>query len=192
MSFVLASQSPRRQAMLAELGYQFNCVPADIDESVNVNEAPEAYVQRLALEKAACVAKLQSDTKVVLGSDTTVVYQQRILGKPESFGDFAATMQLLSGQCHQVYTAIAAVKGQHSAVNVITTDVWFKPLSAHEIANYWRSGEPQDKAGGYGIQGLGAQFVTKINGSYSAVVGLPIFETVQLLQHFGINNSITG
>lgn len=191
-TLILASQSPRRKELLHQLGFTFNCAPANIDESVLAAETPEQYVARLALEKARIIARQLSDDVVVLGSDTSVIYGQHILGKPESLQDCLAILKMLSGNTHQVLTAVAAVKGQRSEVVLVSTAVDFKTLTEHEIMRYWQTGEPQDKAGAYGIQGIGGQFVTKIRGSYSAVVGLPLYETAQLLSAFGVNSSMTS
>lgn len=188
---ILASQSPRRKELLQQLGYDFICVPADIDESVLPVETPEQYVARLALEKARVIAKKKGDDVVVLGSDTSVVFGEHILGKPESLSDCLAILNMLSGNSHQVITAIAAVQGERSDVVVVSTEVDFKTLSEQEIRRYWQTGEPQDKAGAYGIQGVAGQFVKQIRGSYSAVVGLPLYETAQLLSAFGVTSSMT-
>ncbi len=190
-SLILASQSPRRKELLAQLGYNFQCLPADIDESIQPNENAEQYVARLALEKANVIAQRHDDEHViVLGSDTSVIFQQQILGKPESLDDCLAILKLLSDSSHQVVTAIAAVQGERSEVIVVTTEVDFKPLSIAEITRYWHTGEPQDKAGAYGIQGIAGQFVKQIRGSYSSVVGLPLYETAQLLSSFGVKSLI--
>ena len=154
-TLILASQSPRRKELLTQLGYTFQCLPADIDESIQSDENAAQYVARLALEKANEIAQNQADDDVVvLGSDTSVVFQQHILGKPESLDDCIAILKMLSDNSHQVVTAIAAVQGERSEVIVVTTDVDFKALSTQEITRYWQTGEPQDKAGAYGIQGL--------------------------------------
>jgi len=187
---ILASQSPRRKELLAQLGYQFACLPADIDESENEGETPEQYVKRLALEKAQYIAKNQSDTTLVLGSDTCVVIDNNILGKPKDLEECILHLSSLSGGTHQVLTAVAVVQGELSQCCVVSTDVEFKQLSQIEIENYWLTGEPQDKAGSYGIQGVGGQFVKQIKGSYSAVVGLPLYQTVELLAEFGLATSI--
>lgn len=190
-TLILASQSPRRQELLAQLGYRFQCLPADIDESIQAHENAKQYVARLALEKAATIASRQVDNNVVvLGSDTTVVYQEHILGKPESLEDCIAILSMLSGNSHQVLTAVAIVKGERREVVVVSTDVDFKTLTKEEIIQYWNTGEPQDKAGAYGIQGIAGQFVKQIRGSYSAVVGLPLYETAQLLSSFGMTSLI--
>ena len=189
-TLILASQSPRRKELLKQLGYDFICLPADIDESVLPAEAPEQYVARLALEKAAAIAQQNSADVVVLGSDTSVVFDALILGKPQSLTDCIAILKMLSGNSHRVVTAIAAVQGQRSEVVVVSTEVDFKILSEAEIKRYWQTGEPQDKAGAYGIQGIAGQFVKQIRGSYSAVVGLPLYETAQLLSAFDVQSSI--
>lgn len=181
---ILASQSPRRSELLAQLGYLFATCPADINEAVKANESPVQYVERLALEKAKNIAENQSDTTLVLGSDTCVVSHGLILGKPENVEQCLEHLSMLSGNTHQVLTAIAVVQGQLSKSLVVSTNVEFKELSTEEIMNYWQTGEPQDKAGSYGIQGIAGQFVKQINGSYSAVVGLPLYETAQLLAEF--------
>jgi septum formation protein len=180
----LASSSPRRRELLAQLGVNYQLVKADIDESVLSGESPTLYVQRLALSKArAGLARLSSNMPV-LGADTIVVAGDAILGKPLDFADFRQTMQLLSGRCHQVMTAVALVDARRQLQQLVCTEVCFRPLTDDEISAYWASGEPQDKAGGYGIQGLAAKFVQRINGSYTAVVGLPLCETEQLLQQW--------
>jgi len=187
---ILASQSPRRQELLTQLGYQFLCMPADIDESVIIGETPAQYVERLAQQKAQCIAENQLGNVLVLGSDTCVVYDDEILGKPENIEQCIAHLTLLAGQKHQVLTAVAVVQGTLMKSVVVSTEVEFKSLNLQEIHNYWQTGEPQDKAGSYGIQGIGGQFVKQIKGSYSAVVGLPLYETAQLLAEFGFLTSI--
>ena len=189
---ILASQSPRRRQLLAQLGYSFSCQPADIDETVIVGELPEQYVRRLALQKAQCIADRQQSNSTVIGSDTSVVIAQQILGKPKDFADAQRLLQLLSGKVHQVLTAVAVVKAEISKTVLVTTNVEFKTLSTDEIQQYWLTGEPKDKAGGYGIQGIGGQFVKQISGSYSAVVGLPLYETAQLLTEFGLPSAINS
>lgn len=183
-AIALASSSPRRRELLAQLGVNYKLVKADIDETVLPDEAAAVYVQRLALAKAhAGLARLQHDLPV-LGADTVVVVGGLILGKPADFEQFRQTMLLLSGRSHQVMTAIALVSAQHQLTQLVSTDVTFRVLTEAEISAYWATGEPQDKAGGYGIQGLAGRFVQRINGSYSAVVGLPLCETEQLLQQW--------
>jgi septum formation protein len=184
-ALVLASASPRRRELLAQIGVRFSCRSADIDESVLEAETSSQYVSRLAMQKALAVASLESDVWV-LGSDTSVVCEQQILGKPANKDDAVATLLMLSGRRHQVLTAVALVRGERQHALLVTTDVLFKTLSRAECEQYWETGEPQDKAGSYAIQGLGAVFVERVEGSYSAVVGLPLQETAQLLQQLGI------
>jgi septum formation protein len=178
---ILASQSPRRKELLSQLGYQFKTISADVDERIIGNESPSDYVLRLAIEKAKVVSQNQADNCIVLGSDTSVIFEKHILGKPENIDDCCQQLLMLSNNTHQVLTAIAAVKNNKIYSAIISTDVTFKTLTIEEVQRYWHTGEPQDKAGSYGIQGIGGQFVTQIKGSYSAVVGLPLYETAKLL-----------
>lgn len=194
LSLVLASQSPRRKELLNQLTYEFTSTPANINEDILLNESPQDYVQRLATEKALAITATFTESQlastVVLGSDTSVVYKNNILGKPSSLDDCIKYLQLLSGKTHQVLTAISAVCNGTCISKTVTTHVTFKTLTIEEIECYWNTGEPQDKAGAYGIQGIGGQFVTQLSGSYSAVVGLPLYETSQLLAEFGLFTSI--
>ena len=183
-SILLASASPRRRELLTQLGVTFELVSAGIDETPFNHEAPEHYVQRLAQAKAREGLACSDGTKPVLGADTIVVANGQILGKPEDFSMFNHTMQLLSGTCHQVMTAVALLDQQQCLHQLVCTEVWFRQLSQDDILRYWQTGEPHDKAGGYGIQGLAAKFVQRINGSYTAVVGLPLCETEQLLMQW--------
>jgi septum formation protein len=184
----LASASPRRRELLAQIAVPCVTQIASIDETPLPGEQPEAYVERLARGKAhAGLAALSNSTDaVVLGADTAVVLDGQILGKPLDFEDFRRMLAGLSGRSHQVMTAVALVSRQAEAARVVCSDVTFRYLSEAEICAYWASGEPCDKAGGYGIQGLAAIFVSRIEGSYSAVVGLPLCETAQMLGDFGI------
>ncbi|MEY3038284.1 MAG: hypothetical protein RL143_851 [Pseudomonadota bacterium] len=182
---VLASQSPRRKELLQQIGVISESVPADIDETPLAGELPEAYVERLAREKAECVAAIKPG-RVVLGSDTTVVSNGKVLGKPQSFEDFKSMFSALADNVHQVMTAVAVTDGSTTRSKVAITDVAFGPVSEKQLQAYWDSGEPQDKAGGYGIQGLAAIFVKRIEGSYSAVVGLPLSETAELLSIYSV------
>lgn len=183
---VLASQSPRRKELLAQLQVSFDTISADIDETVLANESPTDYVERLSIEKAQAVRPQCDEQAVILGSDTCVVIEDEILGKPVNFEDSLTMLRKLSGATHQVYTGIAAIQGDKVKSQVVTTHVTFKLLSDDEISGYWHSNEPQDKAGSYGIQGLGGQFVEKIDGSFSAVVGLPLVETSALLTNMKV------
>lgn len=187
----LASASPRRRELLAQLGVHFELVKADVDETQLPGELATDYVLRLAISKARAGLNNQTQTVTevlpVLGADTIVVVDGEVLGKPVDQADFLRMMLLLSGRQHQVYTAIALVSGDLASgervlSDTIKTDVWFSELTEAQMLDYWHSGEPADKAGGYGIQGLASRFIPKITGSYFAVVGLPLYETDQLLQ----------
>ena len=188
-SLYLASGSPRRRELLTQIGVPFTAIGADIDETPLPDESPAAYVERLARGKAAAGYGLIAEGRsaaCVLGADTAVVLDGRILGKPLDQADAQSMLMALSGREHEVLTAIAVLDGQRCESRLVRSLVRFRPISADEAARYWASGEPQDKAGGYGIQGLAAVFVAGLNGSYSAVVGLPVCETAELLGHFGI------
>ena len=179
----LASASPRRRELLAQLGVPFELVQAGVDETQWPDEVATDYVVRLALSKAQAGFAAQNGVKLpVLGADTIVVVDGEVLGKPVDQADFLRMMRLLSHRQHQVYTAIALVSADKQLADLVKTDVWFSELSEAQMLEYWHTGEPADKAGGYGIQGLASRFIPKIAGSYFAVVGLPLFETDQLLQ----------
>lgn len=182
----LASGSPRRRELLTQIGVPFSVVSAPIDETPLPDESAPAYVERLARAKAAAGLACIEGQAVVLGADTAVVLDGRILGKPENREDALAMLADLSGREHQVLTAVALSDGQRVHSLCVTSKVRFRAISAEEAQRYWASGEPADKAGGYAIQGLGAVFVTGLSGSYSAVVGLPLSETAELLGQFGI------
>ena len=193
---ILASASPRRKELLTQLGIQCFVKAVDIDETPLPNELPFDYVQRVAAEKsAACLAIYDGDLPI-LAADTSVVLQNKIMGKPENQQHAQEMLLQLSGTTHQVYSAISLRRpnlpglknlegfNHWQAVNI--TEVTFKKLTLAEIAAYWQTGEPCDKAGGYAIQGLGSIFIEKIQGSFSAVMGLPLFETAQLLEKQGV------
>ncbi len=179
----LASASPRRRELLSQLEVDFVVVQAPIDEAVLPGEAAADYVLRLAKAKALAGYLAQPQPLPTLGADTIVVVDGEILGKPLDQADFLRMMRLLRGRCHQVYTAVALCRDAATEPQAVTvaTDVWFGPMTEAQMLAYWHSGEPADKAGGYGIQGLGGRFIEKIHGSYFAVVGLPLFETAALL-----------
>ncbi|ENM5730103.1 septum formation inhibitor Maf [Vibrio mimicus] len=181
---VLASGSPRRRELLAQMGYQFEVVVPNVEEMRGAAESPAQYVERLSRDKALAGAATVDADAVVIGSDTIVVKDQEVLEKPYDFADAKRMLLKLSGNQHQVMTAVSVTQGGIIHSVVVTTEVWFKTLSDQEIEEYWQSGEPCDKAGSYGIQGLGGRFVTRIEGSYHAVVGLPLYETDQLLHKF--------
>ena len=180
----LASASPRRKQLLATLDVDFKQFSVDADETPLESESATELVTRLACLKAQTGVNLGYTDRPVLGSDTIVVLDGKALGKPLDKQDGIAMLSALSGRTHQVMTAIAIADSSNMACELVTTEVTFKQLSKQEIENYWASGEPQDKAGSYGIQGLAGQFVTNINGSYFSVVGLPLYETKQLIDKY--------
>ncbi len=187
MELVLASASPRRKQLLEQIGVSCQIRPVDICEAVQPGESPHAYVERLALEKAlTCMDLLNRSEVVVLGSDTAVVVDNHILGKPVDEEDAVRMLSQLSGRTHQVMTSVGLVSTTQKQVEVVVTDVCIREISEAEIRAYWQTGEPADKAGSYGIQGLAAVFVEQMKGSYSAVVGLPLAETAQMLSKAGV------
>lgn len=189
---VLASASPRRKEILAQLGFSdedfsFTTLSADIDESHIAGESPQVFVSRLAVEKAQAGLELSPlEHAVVLGSDTIVVLGDTILGKPVDEADAMTMLSSLSGHCHSVMTAVALTDGTKTVTRIVETKVQFCQLSKQDILAYIATGEPMDKAGAYGIQALGGSFVERIEGSYSAVVGLPMVETRELLKEMNI------
>jgi len=185
---ILASASPRRRQLLAQIGIECAARPVDLDEIANPGEAPGDYVRRLALAKArACRALATTpDDAIFLGADTAVIVDDEILGKPADREDARAMLRRLSDREHEVMTAVALIGGDREAVRVSVSRVGFGSVSDAAIAAYWETGEPADKAGGYAIQGRAAAFIHHVSGSYSGVVGLPLFETVELLRGFGI------
>lgn len=214
---ILASGSPRRRELLGQLGWRFEVLPAGINESAAQGEVPNDYVRRLSVEKALAVAdqNVTADVNIIIGSDTTVVIDGEMLGKPRSDADVQGMLGKLSGQTHQVYTGVStviypnAVKngaeplreacrelgfdpkieerklgGAHALIAsyVVSTQVTFKNLSLAEVERYCATGEPFGKAGSYAIQGYAAAFVSSLQGSYSAVVGLPMYETNEMIK----------
>jgi septum formation protein len=182
----LASASPRRRQLLDLIGVPHVVTPADIDETPQPEERAERYVMRLAREKADAVWRAQSDLPV-LGADTTVVIDEHILGKPESEADALDMLRKLSGRTHVVHTGIALrMSDGREFMGISSTNVQFAHLAEAQMRAYWAAGEPQGKAGGYAIQGLGAVFVSHIAGSYTGVMGLPLYETAEMLRAAGV------
>ena len=183
----LASKSPRRRELLAQIGVTPAVIALELDEAPLAGEAPEDYARRVALDKArAGRALLPAGCAVpVLGADTLVTIDGRILGKPRDAAEAVAMLRLLSGRTHRVLSAVA-LSGREERLALSESEVSFRAISEGEARAYWASGEPADKAGGYAIQGLGALFVRKLRGSYSGVMGLPLFETAELLAAEGI------
>ncbi len=180
-SLYLASSSPRRQELLAQLGLAFERLVTDVEESRREGESAQAYVARLSAEKARAGVLVAPRDLPVIGADTIVVSEGNVLEKPRSAEDARRMLNALSGKTHQVITAVTVANRQHSLTTSVTTQVTFRQLNTRDIAQYIASGEPMDKAGAYGIQGKGGRFVRSIEGSYYAVVGLPLVETEELL-----------
>ena len=180
---LLASASPRRAQLLRAAGVAFDVEPADVDETPRAGEPPEAYVRRLALDKAQAVAATRPGRRV-LGADTTVAVEGQILGKAGGEGEAAAMLARLEGRPHEVHTGVALLLNGHSTVAVATSRVWFLPMTSEDIQAYVASGEWHDKAGAYAIQGRIARFVARLEGSYTNVVGLPVSLVWDLLMRY--------
>lgn len=192
ITLYLASGSPRRRELLTQLGLQFERLITDVEEQRQPGEAAESYVRRLASDKARAGVRIAPQDLPVLGADTIVVLNGEVLEKPRDAAHAAQMLSKLAGQTHQVMTAVALADAQGELDCLVTTDVTFRTITAEEISHYIASGEPMDKAGAYGIQGLGGNFVRRINGSYHAVVGLPLVETSELLSHFQSLRALRG
>ncbi|MCG8432420.1 MAG: Maf family protein [Gammaproteobacteria bacterium] len=183
----LASASPRRRELLDQIGVPYRLQPADVDETARAGEPPDEFALRMAKQKARTAqTKITDAGRPVLGADTVVSIAGDILGKPASEGHATEMLRRLSGKRHEVTTAVAVVKDAAEYSAVSTSEVEFRELSDAEIAAYLNSGESDDKAGAYAIQGLAAAFIARLQGSYSGVVGLPLFETAELLSQVGI------
>ena len=184
----LASASPRRRELLRQIGVSYRLLRVVVDETPLPDETPHAHVARLAQAKArtGCAALGRRKPAPVLGADTVVIVNGAILGKPRDRAEGLAMLASLSGREHRVLSAVALATAQREAVKVQESRVRFRELTPAECAAYWETGEPGDKAGGYAIQGRAAAFITELRGSYSAVMGLPLYETVELLSVFGI------
>jgi septum formation protein len=187
---VLASASPRRRELLDQIGIHYYVQPSDVDETMNVDETVLAHVRRLALAKAAIGHARALSTgirKPVLGADTVVEIDGSVLGKPRDISQALQMLTRLSGNTHRVHTAVAVVTQQGEYVDINTSEVEFMKLDQHLIERYIATGEPMGKAGAYAIQGIAAQFVRYLRGSYSSVMGLPLYETALLLTRCGIS-----
>jgi septum formation protein len=182
VAFVLASASPRRADLLAAAGFDFTIVPAEIDETPDVDESPDHYVLRIARAKADRVRPEVLPASIILAADTVVVAGGRLMGKPADEVDAASMLRLLSGTVHEVHTGVVVQSATRTLDEISTTKVRFQPLTDDEIAWYLRSGEPFGKAGAYGIQGRAARFIDWIDGSWSNVVGLPISTVYRLMK----------
>ena len=178
----LASKSPRRQALLRQIHVDFELIDVEVPEVPGAGEKPSDYVIRIALEKAQTGFKqLQRQDALVLAADTAVVIDKKILGKPRDRNDGLAMLNRLSGRTHQVFSAVALVNAVGENFDLSVSEVTFREISNEERELYWDSGEPADKAGAYAIQGIAAVFIRHLNGSYSGVMGLPLYETGRLL-----------
>ncbi len=182
---ILASGSPRRRELLRQIWVTHRVSPVDIPETALPHETPEAFVRRIALEKARAGHALHPG-QPVLAADTCVVLDGQILGKPEDEHHAMEMLQALSGRVHEVFSGVALIADGDENYRLSRSQVRFRPITEAEARNYWATGEPADKAGGYAIQGLGALFVEHIAGSYSGIMGLPLFETGELLTKAGL------
>ena len=191
MEIVLASQSPRRQELLTQMGLSYRVHAVDIDEHMERNLAPGALVEAISREKAAACAALEGTEPLIIAADTVVAKEHRILGKPRDERDAREMLRLLSGSGHDVYTGYTIRQGENTVTGSEHTQVVFRPLTEEEIGAYIATGEPMDKAGAYGIQGFGALLVSAVRGDYFNVMGLPICTLSLRLREFGVN-CLTG
>ncbi|NJA04638.1 Maf family protein [Methylomonas sp. LWB] len=182
---ILASASPRRSELLKQIGVRHRVVSVDIDEAPLPHEAPDAYVARVAAEKSEACRLVDRSGLPILAADTSVILDGRILGKPADLQHAIEMLSRLSGRTHQVFSAVS-LRGDRHWQAISVSEVRFRPLSHQEIVAYWQTGEPCDKAGAYAIQGLASTFIESMAGSFSGVMGLPLFETAQLLAQQGI------
>lgn len=182
---ILASKSPRRKQILEQVGLKFTVVVSDFDETRIKFKTPQEMVKKLSLEKARIIAA-KNPNVIIIGADTTVIYKNEIIGKPTSKQDAVRILKLLSGKVHEVVTGFTVVGGKKSITKAVTSRVKFKQLSEAEIKAYVETGEPMDKAGGYGIQDKGGVFIENIQGDYFNIVGLPIFAVSEVLKQFGV------
>ena len=187
MDIILASQSPRRKELLTRMGLSFCVVVSDIDEHMERSLPPDKLVESISAEKARAVQPLTAPDSLIVAADTVVVLDGTVLGKPADEADARRMLSLLSGRQHQVYTGFTVLQGENIVSRSEETLVSFRPLSDGEIGRYIATGEPMDKAGAYGIQGLGALLVSGIRGDYCNVVGLPVFRLGRILSEFGVS-----
>ncbi len=189
LQLYLGSSSPRRRMLLDQLGLRYRVLEVQVAERRRGGETPEQYVQRLAVAKARAGWEAGERTAAVpvLGADTAVVLEGRVLGKPRDRADGLRLLSRLSDRNHQVLTGVAVVLEGHESMRLSASTVTLRAINRTERDAYWSTGEPRDKAGGYAIQGMGAVFVANLQGSYSGVMGLPLFETAALLRERGID-----
>jgi len=184
-NLILASASPRRSELLKQIGLTHTIKVADIDETPLNKEVPADYVLRVAHAKSLAIHQQAYKNTVVLAADTSVVLGDTIMGKPENLQHAIVMLSRLSANTHQVYSAVS-IRGQKTQQILSVSDVTFRAISEQEIIQYWHTGEPADKAGAYAVQGLASIFIQSIQGSFSGIMGLPLFETAQLLANEGI------
>lgn len=189
--FYLGSASPRRKALLESMGLRFHVKSADVDETRAESEAPDDYVVRVAIDKAKAVQQTLVDSglplKPIVAADTSVVLGDEVFGKPVDYQDACRMWGLLSGRSHRVLSSVVLLNDAKISTRLSDTDVEFEAISHEQMRSYWSSGEPQDKAGAYAIQGYGSAWVKRINGSYSGVVGMPLRELNELLRPLKLN-----
>lgn len=181
---VLASASPRRAELLDQLGVKYTIQVVDIDESSKETESAEDLVKRLAIEKSQAISTEDAQHKPVLGADTLGVLNGELLVKPRDFAHAQYMLKNMSGSWHEIFSAVALSYKNKTLLRINKNRVLFRQLTLAEIEDYWHTGEPQDKAGAYAVQGLAAAFIERIEGSYSGIMGLPLFETADLLETF--------
>ena len=182
---ILASASPRRAELLDQIGITYDIQSVDIYESPKQNESAEVLVQRLAVEKSQAIP---NTSKPVLGADTLGLIDEEILVKPNNLDHSIQMLTAMSGNWHEILSAVAITYKGNTNVRLNRNRVLFRNITRDEIISYWKTGEPQDKAGSYAIQGIAAMFIERIEGSYSGIMGLPLFETMQLLNNLGLGS----
>jgi septum formation protein len=182
MSIILASASPQRKKLLEQIGIEFTAIPSMVDENMSDDLLPDEQVKEIALKKAQWVAERNTGFDIIIGADTMVAYQDRILGKPHNIEEAEEMLQLLSGTTHRVLTGLAIITPNKTLLDVVSTEVRMKSLNKNEMQNYLSTGEPIGKAGAVCIQGIGAKFITGINGCFYNVVGLPLERLVEMLK----------
>ncbi len=187
MDIILASQSPRRKELMGQIGLKFKVVVSHVDEHVEGNPSPAEMVEELSLRKARAVARQVDDDDLVIAADTVVALEGTVLGKPEDERDAFSMLSALSGNRHYVYTGVTVIRGGQAVTQHEVTTVTFRELEPDEISSYIATGEPMDKAGAYGIQGLGALLVSGIDGDYFNVMGLPVYRLGRILAGFGLD-----
>jgi septum formation protein len=188
MDIILASQSPRRKELLGQMGLRgFKVISPDVDEHVEGNPSPAQMVEELSLRKARAVAEHEDEDDLVIAADTVVALDGAVLGKPQDERDAFSMLSALSGNRHRVYTGVTVIQGDRAVTQSEETIVTFRELEPDEISHYIATGEPMDKAGAYGIQGLGALLVSGIEGDYFNVMGLPVYRLGRILAEFGID-----